>query len=365
MSIVESLKLIEKNAKRRRAKRGTDLQEVWHNCGLKVRAESGQTLYPLTIKRREEDYGYSLLLHLPHGLSDVSFRSRRHQLAWALGGDVEIEPVNGQLFLRVLTGAMPKRKDYHFADTGNMVMPVPIGYGREGLIMLDLADAPHLLLGGGSGAGKSNWLHQAIVTLLQANVSVYIIDLKRLEFAAYKKHAVCVFKEPESLEILQAVNREMERRMELLESAGVVKIQDYPGGLPYIAVVIDEISELQDDKAWTILNRLVRLARALGISVVAATQRPSTKVIDGDTRALFTARISFRVADKVNSQIILDGPQAAYLPTTPGRAIYRFGDRCREVQTMFLPVAQVREVLSTIPPRPPEPVQQPTIKPGG
>jgi S-DNA-T family DNA segregation ATPase FtsK/SpoIIIE len=190
-------------------------------------------------------------------------------------------------------------------------------------------------------------------------VRVYVIVLKRLEFASYKKHTVCVFKEPDALLVLRMVEQEMERRMELLEQAGVVKVQDYEG-LPYIALVIDEIAELQNEKAWDILNRLVRLARALGISVVAATQRPSTKVIDGDTRALFTARISFRVADEVNSRIILDGPQAAYLPTTPGRAIYRFGDRCREVQTMFLPVEKVRELLANMPGNPP-PVA-PTVK---
>lgn len=355
MSFSLGLSVIDKRVKDRRKRRKgrNDLQTVWHNCGLKVRSESGQLLYPLLLKRQEKDYGYSLLLHLPTGLSDVSFRNRQHQISWALGGDLDIEPVNGNLFLRVLTGQIKKYYSYDIAKLPEgLYMPVPVGYGREGLIMLDLADAPHLLLGGGSRSGKSNWLHQAIVTLLRASCEVYIIDLKRLEFAWYKKHATCTHSEQGALEILRYANKEMERRMDLLEGK-VVKVQDWQGErLPYIAIVIDEITELKDDKAWELLNRLVRMAAALGISVVAATQRPSTKVIDGDTRALFTARISFRVADRKNSEIILDDPRAAYLPKNKGAAIYRFADSIMKVQTMHLKAPdRVVEILSNIPQR--------------
>lgn len=353
-SLAEVLKYMDKRAKEKRKLKTTGaahgLRDIWHNHRLYVKAQSGQLLYPIVLQEQEESYGFSLLLHLPNGLSDLHFRAKKHSLAWSLGGEVEIEPRHGTLLLRVFTGQIKNFYRYHFVEANNMLQPVPVGYGREGLIMLDLADAPHLLLGGGSGAGKSNWLHQAICTLLRANVVVYIIDLKRLEFAWYRNHATCVHTEQGALQVLKQVEDEMERRMELLENR-VVKVQDWEGErLPYIVVVIDEIAELRDEKAWDILDRLVRLARALGISIVAATQRPSTKVIDGDTRALFTARISFRTADRKNSEIILDGPQAAYLPTVPGRAIYRFGNKSREVQTMFLKAPEgVQKTLSKIP----------------
>jgi len=356
----EALKSIDKQQKEKRKQAGRgagfDLQDIWHNCRLYVRAQSGQLLYPVVMERTEQKYGYSLLLHLPVGLSDIHFRARLHSIAWALGGDIELEALRGKLYLKVLTGEIKnfyKYKDPFQFINGKVAMPVPVGYGREGLIILDIANAPHLLVGGGSGGGKSNWIHQAICTLLAANVNVYIIDLKRLEFAWYNQHATCVHTEKGALQVLQQVEAEMDRRMALLENK-VVKVQDWKGPeeLPYIVVFIDEIAELQDEKAWGILNRLVRLARALGISIVAATQRPSTKTIDGDTRALFTARLSFRVADRKNSEIIIDGPAASYLPTLPGRAIFRHGNKAREVQTMFLQVPEgLLKVLSKIPAR--------------
>lgn len=116
--------------------------------------------------------------------------------------------------------------------------------------------------------------------------------------------------------------------------------------MPFIVCVVDELAELQDDTAQELLNRLLRLSRACGISIVAATQRPSTTVLSGDSRAQLSSRLCFRVADELNSRMVLGETcnRAAYLPTAPGRAIFRWG-KTREVQTMFLPVEEARKRL--------------------
>lgn len=252
--------------------------------------------------------------------------------------------------MKVMTASIKEKYGFKMIDRGSMKIPVPIGYGRAGLVALDLAAAPHLLIGGTPGFGKSGFLHQGAATMLHHGTQVFIIDLKRLEFAYMKNYAQVVTTEPQGIQLLQNLCVEMERRLEYLEACGVVKIQDLEASeMPYIAVVIDELAELQSDAFFEALNRLLRLCRAVGISIICATQRPSVKVLDGDSRAMFSARLCYQVADELNSRMVLGEthPEAAYLPAIPGRGIYRFGNVTQEVQTMSLPVARARELLTS------------------
>lgn len=107
--------------------------------------------------------------------------------------------------------------------------------------------------------------------------------MKRLEFNYLSNHCLLAKYEEDALELMKRLNQEMERRITLLEKAKVVKIQDYKKKeeLPFIVVVVDELSEIKNDKIMFYLDRIVRLARAVGISVVAATQRPSTNALRG------------------------------------------------------------------------------------
>ena len=352
----EVLKQMDKRAKeRRQAKemrtRGNDGRELWFNCGLRIRAESGAQLVPMVVNQQARDYGQDWLLSLPVGLCEADVRRKAPKLAGALGGDIEFQRVNDLLLMRIMTKPIQSTYPFELVDRGHMGIPVPIGYGRAGMVVLDLATAPHLLVGGTPGFGKSGFLHQAAANMLHHGVLLYVIDLKRLEFAYLKDHARVVTTEPQGVELLQALCAEMERRLEYLERAGVVKIQDLETPeMPYICVVIDELAELQSDAFFEALNRLLRLCRAVGISIVCATQRPSVKVLDGDSRAMFSARLCYQVADELNSRMVLGEthPQAAYLPAIPGRGCYRFGNACQEVQTMFLPVVRARELLSAV-----------------
>ena len=365
----EILKQMDKRSKAKRlAKelraRGDDGRELWFNCGLRVRAESGAWLIPLVVDRQGREYGQDWLLSLPVGLSVEDIRRKAHKLAGALGADIELEKAGGLLLMRVMTGEIKKRYDFELIDRAYMGIPVPIGYGRAGLVVLDLATAPHLLVGGTPGFGKSGFLHQAAACMLHHGTQIFVIDLKRLEFAYLKDHAQVVTTEPQGVELLQALCREMERRLEYLEACSVVKIQDLQApDLPYIAVIIDELAEIQADTFFEALNRLLRLCRAVGISIIAATQRPSVKVLDGDSRAMFAARLCYQVADELNSRMVLGEthPQAAYLPAVPGRGIYRFGNTTQEVQSMFLPVAKARDLLSGVEQQPVLPEPEPEI----
>jgi len=332
----------------RAVKRGgkLTLRDIWTNCGLCVKRAGENPLYPLRISEKPRHYGRDLLLHLPAGMSEFDFYRRYDKLSWAWNAELEFEKVNGKLLIRIMDQSIANVIPFELVSVPDkLALPIPIGYSRAGMEWLDLAAAPHLLVAGTPGSGKSNFLHCLCASLI-ARAQVYIIDLKRLEFAYLRGHAEIATSEKEAASLLAALNREMNRRLLLLEQAGVVKIQDYSGDMPFVVCVIDELAELQDDVAQGLLNRLLRLSRACGISIVAATQRPSTNVISGDSRANFAAKLAYRVADELNSRMVLGETcnRAAYLPTMPGRAIFRW-DKTREVQTMFLPVEEAKQRL--------------------
>jgi len=330
-----------------RGKAERKLKEIWLNCGLSIK-KGDFDLLPRLLNFRPRHYGYDVLLHLPVGLCDMDFYKKYDKIAWALNSELEMENVNGKLLMRVLNQSLKNMVPFELLDIPEKFsLPVPIGYSRAGLEWLDLAAAPHLLVAGTPGSGKSNLLHCLCASLLD-RAQIYIIDLKRLEFAYLRGVAEIATTENEAKSLLVTLNKEMNRRLLELESAGCVKIQDYEGEMDYIVCIIDELAELQEDASQGLLNRLLRLSRACGISIVAATQRPSTTVISGDSRANFAAKVCYRVADEINSRMVLGEScsRAAYLPTTPGRAIFKW-DKVREVQTMFLPVAEAKHRLNS------------------
>ena len=303
---------------------------------------------PVLVAKRRTAYGWHLVFNLPPGISFSKVKRQREYFQDATNSWIDFF-WNGKLHMDVHMGKMPKRLPYDWYEGlyKKMSLPIPIGVSQSGEVVFDLAESPHLLVAGVPGFGKSNFLHVLIHSLLP-RARIGIIDLKRLEFAYLKNHCALARNEHETQHLLLSVNKEMERRIDVLESAGVVKIQDYKGeDMPFIVVIIDELAEISADFTMDVIDRITRLARAVGISVIAATQRPSTKVLPGDTRAMFQARLCFQVADELNSRMVLgEGcPLAAHLPGIKGRAIWKFGLDEKEVQTMFLPLAQAKKLL--------------------
>lgn len=221
-------------------------------------------------------------------------------------------------------------------------LPLAMGKTISGEVYIDdLAKMPHLLIAGSTGSGKSVGINSILMSLLfklhPSDVKFVIIDPKKIEMTLYKKmlnHFLATspdFREEiitspdHSVSILKSMEVEMERRYNRLAKAGVRNIADYnerfkAGKLlsteevthkkmPYIVVVIDELADLMITAAREIeepIARLAQLARAVGIHLVVATQRPSVDVITGVIKANFPARIAYQVASKTDSRTILD-----------------------------------------------------------
>lgn len=198
-------------------------------------------------------------------------------------------------------------------------------------VVTDLALIPHLLIAGATGSGKSVGLNSLICSLLfratPADVKMIMIDPKMLEFSVYDgvPHLlVPVVTDPKKAAVvLRRVVEEMTRRYQLLAAKGVRSIAQYNQALeeesryaesaeeklPYLVVVIDELSDLMMVSAREVedsLMRLAQMARAAGIHLIVATQRPSVDVLTGVIKANFPARLSFQVTSKVDSRTILD-----------------------------------------------------------
>jgi len=194
----------------------------------------------------------------------------------------------------------------------------------------DLAKMPHLLIGGATNSGKSIGLATLITSLLMRNtpreVRLVMIDPKRVELTLFNHvpHLMCpvITDVSEAAGVLRAVWREMDRRYDALSQDAVRNIDSWnerapaEKRLPYIVVIIDELADLMiqcGPEVETIIVRLAQLARAVGIHLVIATQRPSVDVITGLIKANIPSRIAFSVASHIDSRTIIDGKGAENL----------------------------------------------------
>ena len=307
---------------------------------------------PLIVKKKKYQKKWTFIIHLPAGIGYAEFKSKEMLFADATGGAVVIEKNGKGAIIQVLTEQLKECYDYawDWSEHKAMHLPIPFGYSAMGLIVRDLSEAPNLIVAGHPGAGKSNFLHVVAVSLLLARkIHLCIIDLKRLEFSYLKEKALLVTELDKASKLLQAINKQIDTRLGLLDSVGVVKVQDYEGDMPFIVLMVDELAEMQDEKCQTLLNRILRLGRAVGVCVVCATQRPSSSMFQkfGDSKAMFSASMCFHVRDEVNSRMVLDNSRASLIPNIKGRAIYQWEIEL-EIQSMFLPVKQAKELIADI-----------------
>ncbi len=225
-------------------------------------------------------------------------------------------------------------------NTRKCQLPLALGKDTSGKTLIgDLAAMPHMLIAGTTGSGKTVCVNSIIVGLLYAcspaDLKFVMVDPKMVELAVYNKlpHMLSpvVTDVKKAAMTLNWVVTEMENRYKLFATIGVRNIQAFnnrvisdearkqmeenasenvvPARLPYIVVVIDELADLMmvaQDKVEGAITRLAQLSRAVGIHLILATQRPSVDVITGVIKANFPARISFKVASKVDSRTVLD-----------------------------------------------------------
>jgi S-DNA-T family DNA segregation ATPase FtsK/SpoIIIE len=213
-------------------------------------------------------------------------------------------------------------------------LPIPLGRDVNGRYVIgDLTKMPHLLIAGATGAGKSVCLNTIISTFLLTRspeqLRLLMIDPKMVELTGYNgvPHLQCpvVTEMDKVVGALRLTLREMERRYTLFSQLGVrnldgykMKMADEPGAeqLPHLVVIIDELADLMmtaPDDVETLLVRLAQMARATGIHLIIATQRPSVDVLTGLIKANIPARIAFAVSSLTDSRVVLDMPGAERL----------------------------------------------------
>ena len=219
----------------------------------------------------------------------------------------------------------------------NIKLPIALGKNISGIpIVGDLTSMPHLLIAGTTGSGKSVCINTIILSLLFRHTpdkcKFILIDPKMLELSTYEgvPHLLCpvITEAKKAASVLGWVVKEMESRYRLMTKEGVRNIDGYNSkhklSMPYIVVVVDEMSDLMlvaGKEIENYIQKLSQMARAAGIHIIMATQRPSVDVITGTIKANFPTRISFQVTSKIDSRTIL-GEQGAEQLLGKGDMLY-------------------------------------------
>ena len=262
-------------------------------------------------------------------------------------------------------------------------MQLPIALGKtisNETLVVDLAKMPHLLMAGATGQGKSVGLNAVLTSLLYkkhpAEVKFVLVDPKKVELTLFNKierHYLAKLPDSEeaiitdNTKVINTLNSlciEMDNRYEMLKNAFCRNIAEYnekfkarklnPNDghkfLPYIVLVVDEFADLimtAGKEVETPIARLAQLARAIGIHLIIATQRPSVNVITGLIKANFPARIAFRVTSKIDSRTILDGSGADQL-IGRGDMLYTQGNDLIRIQCAFVDTPEVERITEFI-----------------
>ncbi|HLP05006.1 MAG TPA: DNA translocase FtsK, partial [Paludibacter sp.] len=260
---------------------------------------------------------------------------------------------------------------------------LPVAFGRtitNEIFMVDLAKMPHLLVAGATGQGKSVGLNAIIASLLYkkhpSQLKLVLVDPKKVEFNIYgdiEKHFLAKLPDGEDaiitdiskvVETLNSLCKEMDDRYDLLKKAHVRNIKEYNEKffirhlnpekghrfLPYIVVIVDEFGDLIMTAGKEVempIARIAQLARAVGIHMIIATQRPSVNIITGVIKANFPARVAFRVSSMIDSRTILDSPGANQL-VGRGDMLFSQGSDLTRVQCAFVDTPEVENIVHHI-----------------
>lgn len=368
--------------------------EVLNNFGVQVRTITATvgptiTLYEITL---EDGIRVSKIRNLEDDIAlSLSALGIRIIAPIPGKGTIGIEVPNAKPNIVSMESILNSKK---FQET---TMDLPIAIGKtitNEVFMVDLAKIPHLLVAGATGQGKSVGLNAIITSLLYKKhpneLKLVLIDPKKVEFSIYSpivNHFLAKVpddnEEPiitdvtKVIRTLNSLCKLMDTRYDLLKSAGVRNIKEYNNKyinhrlnltqgheyMPYIVVIIDEFGDLIMTAGKEIelpIARIAQLARAVGIHMVIATQRPTTSIITGNIKANFPGRMAFRVGAMIDSRTILDRPGANQL-IGRGDLLFLNGNEPTRVQCAFVDTPEVERINQYIQqqPGPVEPMELP------
>ena len=327
------------------------------------------------IKRLEEDIQLSLAAR---GVRVVTLPGTN-----AVGIEVANDKPSVVSLMSCIEYLQTKMKEPGSKESG-YALPVAMGKTISGEVFtFDLAKAPHLLMAGATGQGKSVGLNALVTSLLYtkhpSEIKFVLVDPKRVELSLYSNlanHFLACLPETEDKETpvitdtqkvvrtLRSLCKEMDDRYKLLEAARVKNIKEYnekflerklnPGKghrfLPYIVLIIDEYADLIITAGKDVeipLTRLAQLARAIGIHLVIATQRPTASIITGNIKANFPVRIAFYVRSSIDSRTILDESGANQL-IGRGDMLYATGSELTRIQCALIETKEINRVVNFI-----------------
>jgi len=359
---------------------GKVLQAALHQHGVDAHLV-GATVGP-TVTRYE--------LELAPGVKVNRVTALAHDIAYAMASpDVRIlAPIPG----RSAIGVEVPNRQRQLVTLGDILTapeakaathPLDVGLGRDisgRAVMLSLAELPHVLIAGATGSGKSSCINSLVTSLLMRNtpdqVRLILVDPKRVELGAYNDlpHLLTavVTNPKKAANALDWAVREMDMRYELLAEVGVRDIAGYNAAfdsgqlptvekpdrntgkgyerLPYIVVVVDELNDLMMVAARDVeasICRIAQMARAVGIHLVIATQRPSVDVITGVIKANVPSRLAFSVTSLADSRVVLDQAGAEKLIGQGDLLVVTASEsRPRRVQGAWVDESNVREVVA-------------------
>jgi DNA segregation ATPase FtsK/SpoIIIE, S-DNA-T family len=310
-------------------------------------------------------------LRLGSGVKVGKVRNLQQDIAYALAAtEVRIlAPIPGKSAVGVeVPNTRPAKVTLgdvfrEYPEGNDWTLPVGLGKDISGrAVFFDLADMPHLLVAGTTGSGKSVMLNSLLTSLLLTTdprqVKMVLVDPKRVELTHFGRipHLIT----PVVTDVKKAANAlgwavsEMERRYEVLERSGARSLEGYnvrsEKPMPYVIIVIDELADLMMQAAVKVEGAVIRIAqkaRAVGLHLVIATQRPSVDVITGMIKANVPSRIAFAVSSQVDSRVILDSVGAESL-LGMGDMLFKPVSALRpsRVQGAFISEAEVERVVS-------------------
>jgi hypothetical protein len=315
-------------------------------------------------RRRISRHHVELRWKLPKGVTLRDVLNRVEAIEHSCNTEIVCSMKNGRLVMDLMGAPIPDLVSFEEFYAG---VPEPgslvFGLGRShvGPIWADLADLPHLLVGGMTGGGKSVFLNQVLTHLVVDNtpdeLRLCCVDLKggvELDSFGSVPHSLheTIASIEGAAEALSSIRAEVDRRLIELRDAGVRDIGEWHAlgrpQWPRIVVVVDEVAELTvretggnqavqaAQKAATgRLSEIARLGRAAGVHLIVCTQRPDAEAVPGQLKANLPATVAFRVRAAVNSVILLESDRAALLPHVRGRAIWAH-ERLEEFQAIYL-----------------------------